>query len=350
MRMRSALVALLLMAAPLVAQESRNHEVRKGDTLWDLAGHFYGDPFLWPCIHRANEGLVANPHLILPTWNLTIPPPGSDCREGGLVAEAAPSPRAGFSRTVFYPRPDDADAGLFLEDVAGGPIVSAREFLAAPWLSGAALPVERGRVLETLGREAPGSQLPETAHPHETVYLSGQGDAPEIGERLLVVRYGREVAGHGVVVSPRAVAAVTSVDGDVWMTRIIAQFDEVRTGDRAISMTAAPDLGTGRPVTVEDGSVGRLLGFVRNHPLPGSPDIGFVDLGDPAGVRVGDLIGLIMPERPAREDQTRTLPPELVAESRVIRVHEGSATVRVLKVAEPVLESGMVAQVLRRMP
>ncbi len=349
MRTKTTLLGILLAAAPLAAQEDRNHEVRRGDTLWDLAGHYYGDPFLWPCIHQANTGLVANPHLILPSWNLVIPAPGADCREGGLVAEAVPPPPGTLARTVFYRTADQGGPNLQLEDDALRPLVSAREFLAAPWLSEAAPPAERGRVLETPGREAT-VRLPETAHPHEAVYLSATGAAPEIGERLLVVRYGREVPGHGVVIAPRAVVAITATDPDVWTGRIIAQFDEVRVGDSVIDMTPAPDLGAARPSPVQAGPRGRLLGFVLEHPLPGSPEMGFVDLGDPVGIGVGDVIGLILPARAAKEDPARTLPEELVAEAVVVRVSGPSATIRVLDVAEPVLVPGMVAQVLRRMP
>ncbi len=350
MRTRLALCALLLAVGPLTAQESRTHEVRRGDTLWDLAGHYYGDPFLWPCIHQANSGLVANPHLILPSWKLTIPAPGADCRESGVVARATPPPPGAMARTVFYRTGEDNGLDVQLAEGARRPAVSAREFLSAPWLSGATTPPERARVLETSGREDRDSRLPETAHPHETIYLSSTAAPPAIGDRLLIVRLGREVQGHGTIVTPRAVAAITAIDGQVWTGRLIAQFDEVRVGDIAIEVPTAPELGTGRPDPVEDGPRGTLLAFLREHPLPGSPELAFVDLGEPAGVRVGDVIGLIQPARAARKDPTLALPSELVAESLVVRVHGATATVRVLDVAEPVLEPGMPVQVVRRMP
>jgi len=54
--------------------------VVRGDTLWDLAGTFLGDPFRWPEIREANRdrdmggGLrFTNPHLIYPGWELILP-------------------------------------------------------------------------------------------------------------------------------------------------------------------------------------------------------------------------------------------------------------------------------------
>ncbi len=205
-------------------------------------------------------------------------------------------------------------------------------------------------MVETLGRDASAGQLPETAHPHETIYLASTAAPPAIGDRLLIVRFDRDVPGHGTIVVPRAVAAITAVDGEAWTGRLIAQFDEVRVGDGAVALPAAPDLGPARPAPVEDGARGSLVAFLREHPLPGSPELAFVDLGESAGVRVGDVIGLIQPARPAREDPTVTLPAELVAESLVLKVQGGSATVRILDVAEPVLAPGMPVQVVRRMP
>lgn len=84
--MKMILISAVLALAPLCAgaQETvqksagvlkvtKLHQVADGDTLWDLAAKYYADPFKWGKIYNANMGLVANPDLILPKWELVIP-------------------------------------------------------------------------------------------------------------------------------------------------------------------------------------------------------------------------------------------------------------------------------------
>lgn len=64
------LTALLLFGSYAVAQEYRTthpdtYVVKRGDTLWDIAGRFLQRPWLWPEIWQANPQ-IRNPHLIYP--------------------------------------------------------------------------------------------------------------------------------------------------------------------------------------------------------------------------------------------------------------------------------------------
>ncbi|MCU0620589.1 MAG: LysM peptidoglycan-binding domain-containing protein [Gemmatimonadales bacterium] len=51
----------------------RTYEVQKGDSLWKIAKHAYGDGNKWKLIAEANKDVIPNPDLIKPGQVLTLP-------------------------------------------------------------------------------------------------------------------------------------------------------------------------------------------------------------------------------------------------------------------------------------
>ena len=71
-------IVILLLAAgcffldpSLIWAQKLTHTVQKGDTLWDICEHYYGNPNLWPKLWQMNP-FVTNPHLLEPGDVITL--------------------------------------------------------------------------------------------------------------------------------------------------------------------------------------------------------------------------------------------------------------------------------------
>src|SRR5690606_13256192 len=86
------------------------YTVRRGDTLWDITGRFYGNPWQWPRLWSYNPE-ITNPHWIYPDDRLRLVPEGAAvARLPGTdqVVRAARRPTAGsvLLRDQGYLDPD----------------------------------------------------------------------------------------------------------------------------------------------------------------------------------------------------------------------------------------------------
>ncbi|SFC62473.1 LysM peptidoglycan-binding domain-containing protein [Massilia yuzhufengensis] len=110
---RAAAVALVAcaFAAPASAAECSfrpnapdQHVVVKGDTLWDISGHFLQNPWCWPQVWGMNREEIRNPHWIYPgqiiyfdrsrgRLSLTRPGSGGDGRGEPPITKLSPQVR-----------------------------------------------------------------------------------------------------------------------------------------------------------------------------------------------------------------------------------------------------------------
>ena len=56
-----------------VAEKPTKYVVRRGDSLWRIAGKVYHNPLKWPRIYRANKDKIKNPNRIYANQVLVIP-------------------------------------------------------------------------------------------------------------------------------------------------------------------------------------------------------------------------------------------------------------------------------------
>ncbi len=81
--------AAAVMDAPRPVSTPSIHVVRKGDTLWDLCGTYYQNPWGWPKVWSYNPQIV-NPHWIYPGDQLRL----KDPNDGGTSAPRPGTPAA----------------------------------------------------------------------------------------------------------------------------------------------------------------------------------------------------------------------------------------------------------------
>lgn len=367
MKRVACLIGLLTattLASPLAAQEpveEREHVVRRGDTLWDLAAYYFSDPFDWPDIYEANTTVVEDPHWIYPDEVLLIP---------GIRGDTEPEPRVATVRTespvrtVFYRRPpvqpqqDRSDPTVLSEPTTANVPVKSGVFHAAPFVGDPDDLDVQGVFIAAL-RENREVGAPPTAHPRDEVYMAYDGaERPAIDQRLLLFRVGDRMAG-GRVLEPTGVIRVTRLEDDVMFGHIETQYAGVHRGQLATTMPMYPDFAVEEAEEVEDGHdlEGRVIEFVGNPPLPSVTDIGFVDRGARDGVQVGDVFTAYVPQRAARGHRlgdvftrAQQLPPEDVARLRVVRVGDRVATVRVERLILSRLEDGIRVRRTHRIP
>ena len=128
------------------ASTPRTHVVRAGDTLWDLARTYLGDPHRWQVLYRLNWGVVPNPHWLEPGMVLRL-----TAAEVPLAAATTESDQAATDATVTdlrvvgqaplpetpvnpaAPRPGPAAPRLTRES-ARPTAVRAGDFLTSPFV------------------------------------------------------------------------------------------------------------------------------------------------------------------------------------------------------------------------
>jgi len=360
---RAALLALVVPAIALAqeATERRTHVVKTGDTLWDLAGAYLSDPFLWPEIYRINTDVVEDPHWIYPGEVLQIPGPGelTVAADQPLPVEQGVEDQRPVGPTIFAraqtgpkygPRQLTANRRVATPDDVERAAVREGEFIAAPWMDRNGGPEQHGRIVATA--ELPGiaqASYPIRVSPQDRIYVTLPRDvAAAVGERYLSYELGPSMP-QGQIVVPTGILIVEKPGTDeATLVRVERMFGEVKIGNRFIPLERIQLPTDARPAPVDLGVRGRVIWIASKAVLPSVQHYLLIDASRKDGVSLGDQFTLMQGR--VEFDRGVRLPEQPVALAQVVRVTERGATVMIVDQVQPKVREGMEARLTAKMP
>lgn len=101
---------------PQVEPGPQVHTIVRGDTLWDLAARFYGDPYLWPQLWERNQ-YILDAHWIYPGDPLVI---GFEVTPVEDLTDVAPGPGTGLDEQTEQPSASEQQPVVLSSGAAAG--------------------------------------------------------------------------------------------------------------------------------------------------------------------------------------------------------------------------------------
>lgn len=305
------------------------HTVRRGDTLWDLSGYYYGNSWNWPKVWSYNPQ-ISNPHWIYPGDQVRMKQ-GGDIRDGGTLGEGGGlvDRRAAVPRDTVFLR----SAG-YIDDP------------------------KRQVKGELLGSREDQMLLSEGNH----VYLQMKKGVDVVpGQKLTiftVVRKPAAVKGArrppGQIIAIKGTVRVDQWDSKKRLARgeIIESTDAIERGALVGDVGRRIDVVPPKPSRVNRWA--RVLTSIYPHEFMGQNQVVFVDRGTEDGLSAGNRLFVVakgdawraslktaarsardrlrtdVPERAAVETtplkgSEKDFPEEIVGELRVLRANKYSS-------------------------
>lgn len=348
-RLAAAVLAVLVLPPFVSAQQAPTHTVVKGDTLWELAQQFYGNPFDWRQIWEANRAEIQDPNLILPGQVLNIPDgatttaaAAADDRarvDVSVEDVAGPSARPGpgeSDRTLFYRDPDQR-TGVVATSDRDFVVVPRDVAYSAPWL--AELEAEPAH-LGVLEGFAGGSQRSETPRSYDRIRISVEGSPPSVGTVLRAYRASRVIEDVGQVVIPTGLLTVTDVVDGAVVAVVTQEYDRIALGD-LVGALPAYDLSAGAyPVRIMNGPAAMVMGFAGFNEVFDIGSVAFLDVGAEQGIVIGDEFEYLNPRAGSNVVEGRL---------QVVGVQPGVASARIVEMDDAVFQQGIVVRLTGKM-
>ena len=364
----------LLLAGSAIAQQTvetpKTHTVKKGDTLWDLAAHYLGDPFRWPEIYRINTDVVEDPHWIYPGEILKLPgyvesglpglaQPGRDTinvappvaavidsnnlravPKGptifGRGGQPQQQPTGAVTRTDTTPQ-------MFGIDSARKPRPTVRygDFMRAPWVDRLKGPPVWGRIIGAadLPGIEPARQRGRFQLNDNVLIAPPTGSVGPEKELYLAYHNGPLIEEVGQVIIPTGIVEVVRppVNGEAAIARIVRMFGEVNERDRLMPFDSSGLGITGMPTPIKNGVEGDVRWIPEDPVLP-SPTYFIVLSLTQSDVKAGDEVELFQARKKAQEEGEYATPEIKVGRAQVVKVTPYGSTALITRLDQPRVE------------
>jgi hypothetical protein len=296
--------------------------IQRGDTLWDVTGRFFGDPFQWPRIWSYNPD-VTNPHWIYPEGQLRLVPEAGTPQAAAAAAAAPPLRRGGLRVRIGRPS-------------SGGVLLREEGFLDRDALrdSGEIVGSPADHMLLTTFDEVylqfDDDQESQVAPGQEwTVFTEATGaDAPESNVGTLIRIYGA--------------VRIETYDRERRNARatIVEALEPIERGHRVAAVPRRFDEVP--PRRNERDLRAQIIASLRPRTLLGEQQVIFLDVGEEQGVAAGNRLFVVRQGddwratlgetdfEPGSTAEVRRsaeeFPEEIVAEVRVVHVRPRTST------------------------
>jgi hypothetical protein len=247
------------------------HVVRTGDTLWDICYYYFNDPWQWPKIWSYNAQ-ISNPHWIYPGNLVRLIPRGTAAEPDTTASLKTTSPD---NARIETRRPPSKSFEVQLRQTA---FIEQESIDTSIRLEGA---VDEKSLLAT----------------GDTVFLTyNEKNPPKVGEQYSVYVPGEKVKSKGKTVGSYVrilgTVQVTDVRKDKRARGILLEAREeiergARLGALQRKMTTAPF------AQAKVDAQGSVVAIVAQSDLIGQGAVVFVDVGQGAGIEVGNHMYIV---------------------------------------------------------
>lgn len=239
------------------------HTVNTGDTLWDISGYYFENPWYWPRVWARNPQ-ITNPHWIYPGDQVRLLLPGE------RLAPAAPSARPTAPGHRLISRTRVPRGTIFLHESAWATTEQIRA-------SGSIVGAPEDTMFLTEGNQ---------------LYIDFPNRAPHVGESFTVYSEAQDTRGSDRD-SGRVVRVLGTVVIDAWnphrhiaTARLTESLDTIERGERVAALQRqfqpVPPVVNDRDVSA------RIIATPQPRSIVGGQYVVIIDRGARDGVRLGN--------------------------------------------------------------